>query len=96
MDQIESLHQSVVNGFKEMTVGPNDVLIVRIRTTDIPPARVERFLRKVKVDLQPVWDRAGIAKRVLYEAGDESGFAVIHTHNTLADQKKQRTIPVIG
>lgn len=63
---------------RDLHVGPNDVLVVRVRTVGVAPAHVSSFLRKVKEHLHSVWTRVGIADRVLYEAGSEQGFSVIH------------------
>lgn len=87
---------AVINsdGFRELHVGPNDVLVVQVRTVDIPAQFVHKFLLKVKKDLHSVWVRVGLAERVLYEAGESSGFSVIHVSGP--GKSRSASPPIIG
>lgn len=83
-----------------LKVGPNDILIWNIRTTDIPPSRVESYLRKAKANIVPLWEKVGIEDRVLYVAGDTDGFSVIHVDPTseseIRNRRSFKPVPISG
>jgi len=67
------------NKLKDLNVGPNDVLVIHIRTNDIPRNRIEAYLRRAKQSLKPMWEKLGLKDRVIFMAGEgEHGFSVIH------------------
>ena len=64
---------------RDLTVGPDDCLVMHVDTEHVPPNRAETFLRKIKNDMRPLWERMGIQDRVMVISGDKTGISVIHS-----------------
>jgi len=67
----------------KLSVGPNDVLVIHVDATDIPSSAKEKWLRKVKKSVGPLFDARGLKDRHIWVAADKTGFSVIGIEKTL-------------